>query len=150
LSVFQIESADEIDAAAASAIERGLDAFNEAQVGPDNCRTAWVVARDRTGRLIGGLKGISIWNWFLIDWVWVEDGSRGQGIGSALVGAAEDLARQRRCQSLYLNTFSFQAPEFYRKMGYVEFGRLENFPEGHTRFWLKKGLLPPIEADGLE
>lgn len=47
---------------------------------------------------------------------------------------------KRGCQYAYLDTFSFQAPEFYQKRGYVIFGELPNFPEGHHRFFLKKEL----------
>jgi hypothetical protein len=39
-----------------------------------------------------------------------------------------------------VDTFGFQAPEFYRKLGYREFGRLDDFPAGHSRSWLTKAL----------
>jgi len=53
---------------------------------------------------------------------------------------AEAIGRKRGCNSIYLDTFSFQAPKFYKKLGYSEFGRLNGFPPGHTRIWLSKSL----------
>ena len=43
-------------------------------------------------------------------------------------------------QDVYLYTFSFQAPGFYRKLGYREFGKLNDFPKGQSRYWLNKAL----------
>ena len=48
--------------------------------------------------------------------------------------------RKRGVRNAYVDTFSFQAPEFYRKLGYREFGRLDDFPTGHRRSWLTKAL----------
>jgi hypothetical protein len=39
-----------------------------------------------------------------------------------------------------LDTMSFQALDFYLKLGYTVFGRLDDLPEGHSRIFLKKAL----------
>jgi hypothetical protein len=39
-----------------------------------------------------------------------------------------------------LDTFSFQAPDFYKQHGYQVFGELQDFPSGHQRYYLKKQL----------
>ena len=62
------------------------------------------------------------------------------GIDSTLLTQAEQAAMQRGCRYAYLDTFSFQAPQFYQKRGYVIFGELPNFPQGCSRFFLKKDL----------
>jgi hypothetical protein len=54
--------------------------------------------------------------------------------------AAEKEAKRRGAKNVYVDTFSFQAPEFYKKIGYREFGRLKDFPVGHHRSWLTKAL----------
>ena len=41
---------------------------------------------------------------------------------------------------MYLDSFSFQAPTFYAKLGYREFGRLKEFPAGYDRVWMTKAL----------
>jgi len=53
---------------------------------------------------------------------------------------AEVEARKRGARYAYLDTFDFQAPEFYKKYGYEVFGVLEDFPSGHTRYFMKKQL----------
>jgi N-acetylglutamate synthase-like GNAT family acetyltransferase len=57
-----------------------------------------------------------------------------------LLADAEAVARERGCTSIYLDTFSFQAPDFYKRLGFKEFGRLNDFPPGRTRIWLWKSL----------
>jgi len=138
---FRVSVAETVDEITERIIGKGLDSFNEAHVGPDTSRVAWVVARDDAGSVIGGLKGVSIWTWFLIDWLWVHEAARGYKLGSELIGTAEDVARERGCKHAYLYTFSFQAPDFYRKLGYLEFARQDDFPPGHSRHWLRKTLV---------
>ena len=72
--------------------------------------------------------------------LWVADKHRGHGYGGALMRTAEDEARSRGVRNVYLDTFSFQAPEFYKKLGYREFARLDEFPAGHRRHWMTKAL----------
>jgi hypothetical protein len=57
-----------------------------------------------------------------------------------LVEKAETEARLRGCHHAFLDTFDFQARQFCEKLGYYEFGRLAEFPVGHTRFFLMKRL----------
>jgi ribosomal protein S18 acetylase RimI-like enzyme len=75
--------------------------------------------------------------------LWVSEGLRGGGHGSRLLQSIERVAAERGCANAYLDTFSFQAPGFYRRHGYVVFGELEDFPEGHKRIFLRKRLWPP-------
>ena len=72
--------------------------------------------------------------------MWVREDLRGQGFGRQLLKLAEEEARLRGAKNAYLDTFSFQAPAFYKSLGYQEFGRLDDFPDGHTRFFLTKSL----------
>lgn len=137
----KIEVVDMVDPATAATIETGLDRHNEAVIGPDTSRPGWAIARDEECKIAGGVKVVSIWDGLLIDWLWVAEDARRKGLGSKLMLAAEDLGRARNCTFAFLNTFSFQAPDFYEKLGYTEFGRLEEFPAGHARFWLRKSLL---------
>jgi ribosomal protein S18 acetylase RimI-like enzyme len=53
----------------------------------------------------------------------------------------EKIAREKGLSLIHLDTHAFQAPEFYRKCGYTEFGVLENSPQGYKRYYMKKELL---------
>ena len=89
---------------------------------------------------VGGIIGSTYWDWLYIDLLWLREDLRGQGYGHQLLTAAEDEARQRGAKNAYLDTFSFQAPDFYEQHGYRVFGTLDDFPVGHQRFFLTKEL----------
>ena len=131
----------EPDQATAHAISDGLDAYNKSVVPGGDWKPLWIVGRDDAGIVQAGLRRITEFDWLFVDWLWVAEPFRRQGVGSRLLTGAEAIARERRCSSCYLDTFSFQAPEFYKRHGYQEFGRLEgDFPPGHVRIWLRKAL----------
>ncbi len=78
--------------------------------------------------------------WLGIVLLWVEADLRRGGIGRGLLEEAERRGLALGCHSAWLDTFSFQAPEFYRKFGYREFARLD-YPPDHQRIFFKKPLI---------
>ncbi len=84
--------------------------------------------------------GATYWDWFYLDLLWVKEELRGQGYGHRLLMLAENRARERGAKNAYLDTFSFQAPDFYSQHGYQVFGELADFPRGHQRYFLRKQL----------
>jgi GNAT superfamily N-acetyltransferase len=92
--------------------------------------------------LVGGACGrtVDLWRWLTVDLMWVDDVLRGHGLGRALLAQLEDEARVRGCAWSKLNTWDFQAPEFYARCGYVEYGREVDYPPGHTNFLMRKDL----------
>jgi N-acetylglutamate synthase-like GNAT family acetyltransferase len=86
------------------------------------------------------LRGWSVWSWTYVEVLAVAKDCRRTGIGSDLLLRAEAIARERDCSGIYLWTTSFQAPEFYKRHGYSEFGRLDNQPAGHSSHWMMKRL----------
>ncbi|WP_269930258.1 GNAT family N-acetyltransferase [Aminobacter sp. HY435] len=130
----------EVDAETARFIGEGLNGYNYQAGGPHNDQDLWVVARDESGAVIGGLKGSSEYSWLFVEWLWVDAAARKRGLGIQLLGKAEEVARQRGCIGVHLDSYTFQAPEFYKRQGYEEFGRIDDYPPGHSRVWLKKRL----------
>ena len=122
------------------AIGGGLTDFNTRQAGDDKGRNLCFVLQTPEWKIVGGVIGATYWDWLYINLMWVREDLRGQGFGRQLLEKAETEARQRGAKRAYLDTFSFQAPAFYKKLGYEEFGRLEDFPVGHTRYFLVKTL----------
>jgi GNAT superfamily N-acetyltransferase len=129
-----------VDEVTARAIESGLDTFNDSVAPCDNRMALWIVGRTSNNNVQAGIYGTTIFDWLIINWLWVADPYRRQGIGSQLLLKAEAIARDRQCTHSYLDTFSFQAPGFYERHGYREFGRINGFPPGHARIWLSKSL----------
>lgn len=124
------------------AILAPLRAYNTAKTGgtvPE--LVAWLV-RDEQGEIVGGLYGRVFFSWLYIELLVVPEQARGQGTGSTLMQMAEELAREKDCVGIWLDTFDFQAPEFYRKHGFTEIGQIDDYPPGHQHFFLQKRLTP--------
>ena len=122
------------------AIGGGLTDFNTRQAGDDKGKNLCFVLQTPEWKIVGGVIGATYWDWLYVNLMWVREDLRGRGFGRQLLEKAETEARQRGAKRAYLDTFSFQAPAFYKKLGYEEFGRLEDFPAGHTRYFLVKTL----------
>ncbi|MBI2032382.1 MAG: GNAT family N-acetyltransferase [Candidatus Levybacteria bacterium] len=75
-----------------------------------------------------------------INSLWVEESLRGKGLGKKLVEAVEKEGKLKGCDIIYTNTFSWQAPEFYKKLGFKPYGKLENFPSGDSLTYFCKNL----------
>lgn len=127
-------SADEL-----AAIGEGLAGFNEGDVGPSGRRPLAVLVRNG-GELVGGLSGYTAWGWLYVQWLWIAEAQRGQGLAPRLLNAAESEASARDCHGAYIDTFNPQALHVYQKAGYTVFGMLPNFPPGRTRSFLSKSL----------
>ena len=123
------------------AILTPLRAYNEAQAGPPNAQLLALLIRDDNGEILGGLYGRFFYQWLFIELLSVPEQARGQGMGSKLMQMAEDLAREKECVGIWLDTFDFQAPEFYKRLGYSELGQIADYPPGHKRFFFQKRLI---------
>lgn len=98
-------------------------------------------ARNEKGELIGGVLACSIlWNILSIESLWVAPKYRGKGIASQLLSEVEKEAGAAGCYLAQLDTFDFQAKDFYEKQGYGIFGTLEDAPKGHRHFYMAKRL----------
>jgi len=126
-----------------NAILQPLRAFNIANAGSTVPETFALLVRDeQTDAIIGGLYGKLFYRWMFIELLVVPEQTRGQGTGSRLMEMAEAHARAKDCVGIWLDTFSFQAPAFYQRHGYTEFGHIEDYPPTHTRHFFQKRLLP--------
>jgi GNAT superfamily N-acetyltransferase len=99
-----------------------------------------LLIRDDNDDIVGGVYARLFYQWLFIDLLAVPEQARGQGMGTKLMQMAEDLAREKECVGLWLETFEFQAPEFYKKCGYSEIGDIADYPPGHKHFFFQKRL----------
>lgn len=122
-------------------VARRLDAFNDSRTGPEpDLPLALLIVDERDGAPQGGLWGRSYYGWLFVELLFVPEGLRGTGVGTELLRRAEAEAVRRGCHGVWLDSFSFQAPGFYRRLGYEVFGVVEDYPPGQRRFFLKKRL----------
>ena len=98
------------------------------------------VARDDSGIIIGGISGSTYLSSLEIEVLWVNEAYRGQSIASQLLKEIENEAKEAGCHLAHLTTYSFQAPQFYMKRGFVVCGEIDGFPNNIKLYILKKLL----------
>jgi GNAT superfamily N-acetyltransferase len=114
--------------------------YNMEATGYRDGRELGIFVRDDAGRITAGLYG---WTWggaCFIDKLWIDRASRRRGLGTRLMHAAEAEARARGAGQMLLATHSFQAPDFYAKLGFERIARLDDYPKGHADIFLRKTL----------
>jgi GNAT superfamily N-acetyltransferase len=121
------------------ALGDAIDAFHARTVPQDASRFA-LLLHESDERLAGGLIGRLAWQWLFVEALWIADEWRRRGIGRALLARGEAHAVEAGCHSAWLDTF--QAREFYVALGYQQFGALDDYPAGQTRYFLRKRLVP--------
>jgi len=99
-----------------------------------------LILKSENGSTIGGLLGAMGRYCYYLDILWIDDKYRGLGYGKKLLDDIEKRVKEKGCKLITLNTFSFQAPEFYKKNGFEVFGILDGFQEGICRYYLKKNI----------
>ena len=121
-------------------VQQKLVEYADSFTGPRNYREFGLVLRDESGAAVGGITGDMVWDWLQISILWVAEPLRGQGHGHRLLERAEALGRAEGCRFARLNTFEFEAREFYESHGYEVRSQTDGFPAGHTQFNLYKTL----------
>ncbi len=137
---YQILFVEKPEESAWGIIGGGLDAYNRQQAGEEKFQRLCFVLQSSGNEIVGGAIGELYWDWFHLDLLWVIEELRGHGHGHRLLMQIEDEARKRGARNVFLDTFSFQAPDFYQRYGYQIFGELKDFPPGHQRYFLTKQL----------
>ena len=99
-----------------------------------------IYVEDDSGELMAGLVAETFGNWLEIEYLFVKEEFRGQGIGSQLLQQAESEAKNRNCRFAFVNTYQFQAPDFYKMHGYKEVFALQDYPYIGQRYYYQKDL----------
>ena len=100
----------------------------------------YLYVEDEYGEIMAGLVAETFGNWLEIEYLFVKEDLRGQGIGSQLLHQAESEAKMRNCRFAFVNTYQFQAPAFYQKQGYKEVFILKDYPYTGQRHYYQKDL----------
>ena len=137
---YSVSYVDDPEESAWGIIGRGVGTFNKHQAGENDFQRLCYVLNSPEKEIVGGVLAELYWKWLFIELLWMKEELRGQGYGHTLLTKVETEARNRGAKNAYLDTFSFQAPEFYAKHGYRQFGELQDFPKGHQRLFLTKLL----------
>ena len=141
-----IEITDRVDELDRRQLQDRLDDYNARQTGFRDGRFLSCFLRDKGGRLVAGLDGFTWGGYARIEYLWVDETLRGQGLGRRLVAAAEREATARGCETMVVDTHEFQAPDFYTRLGYELVGATHDTPVGYRQFLYEKHLRPGREA----
>lgn len=97
--------------------------------------------RDESGKMIGGCNTCNLYGCLYIDQLWLHEPLRGKGYGRQLMERVEALAKESGCYFMAVNTFDWEALDFYKKLGfYVEFER-KGYEKNSTFYFLRKDFL---------
>ena len=121
-------------------VSENVIAANIARTGVSDWHPVGYFLKNTRGEWLGGLTG-HIWGgWLHVNFLWVSETLRGQGHGTRLMEAAETMAVERGAFGSTLETHTSQAPDFYARLGYTVFGRIDDYPPGHGKLFLSKRL----------
>lgn len=121
-------------------LSEGLLVHHASQGHPRTWKKFCIFLKDKNNKAHAGIIVTFLWNGMHIDSLWVDESIRGKDYGTKLMQMAEKEGVKRGCIIAYTDTFTWQAPEFYKKLGYKEYGKLENFPAGNTLTYFSKNL----------
>jgi ribosomal protein S18 acetylase RimI-like enzyme len=119
----------------------GLLSHHEKSGHPRKSEKYSIFLEDENREVVGGVIVTFLWNGMEINSLWVDEKIRGQGWGKKLMEEVEEEGRKRSCTISYTNTFPWQAPGFYEKLGYELYGELKGLPEGASLKYFYKKLV---------
>ena len=117
-----------------------IRAYNRANREPSKSEPLNIYLEDEEGNLVAGMVAETFGNWLEIEYLYVSEDLRRQGIGSKILKMAENESRNRDCKYSFVDTFNFQAPKFYEKHGYKEVFALKKYPYIGERYYYTKEL----------
>lgn len=112
----------------------------------------WInrVIKNNNNEIIAGINSkMYCWNCLYIDSLYVDDKYRNNGLGRKLLEEIEIIAKEKGCKLIHLDTFDFQAKDFYLKQGYEIFGILDECPENDKRYYMKKNINKSRKKDNV-
>lgn len=121
-------------------IKKGLLAFNHPFLGEWRDQTFTIYAENEDADIVGGICGSYANDYMKIEWVWIDEQYRGQGLGRKIFNQLHDLALAKNCKYIDLETLEFQAKDFYEKLGFKLIATLPNWVGGYDAYIMRKFL----------
>lgn len=91
-------------------------------------------------KIIAGIVAASTYDTLEIEFLFVDENHRGKNLGTELIKYVENLAKENGLKRILLNSYSFQAPDFYKKLGYSEILKIEPCFEKYNQYYFIKKL----------
>jgi ribosomal protein S18 acetylase RimI-like enzyme len=126
--IVKIELIENPSEAEVAGIYEGLRDFNIPHFPGIIEKSFGLFVRNHQDQILGGAVGVVLLSVMQIKYLWLAENIRGQGIGIKLMQSLENEARARGLESITLETYTFQAPAFYARLGFNEVGRYLHYP----------------------
>jgi GNAT superfamily N-acetyltransferase len=120
-------------------VREGVIASNENILG-ERDKAFSIFLKNDSGKVFGGIQAFLGTESVYIDTLWVVENLQKKGYGTKLLDAVEQEAIKNGCVFSLVDTWDFQAEEFYLKNGYERIGELKNYWLGHSKIFLRKNL----------
>ncbi len=133
------EVTEDPDPESSKKVDEGLHSFNLGSAPLSESKSMACFVR-KEGQIIGGAVGRRWGKGAELQQIWVHADHRGRGHGGRLMDMFEGHARERGCEWVLLDTYSFQAPDFYRRRRYETVATFTGFPDGIERYYMMKQL----------
>lgn len=122
-------------------IRDGIRAYNRMHLPDGDVNAIGCFARNDEGKVIGGLTGEMFNNTVFVEYLWVDAEARTSGLGSKLISLLEEQVKPHGVTHLYLDTYSFQALDFYLRLGFEKVGQYSGYPSaGIDKHFLQKQI----------
>ncbi|MEP2979010.1 MAG: GNAT family N-acetyltransferase [Lentilitoribacter sp.] len=107
---------------------------------PDDYKPFSVYLTNDDGQLMGGMTAFLSWSYLEIKYLWVDEAHRGKGHAAEIMNAGEIAARENKCEYALVDTFEFQALDFYLKQEYQLVAEIDGYLGKYKRYFLQKKL----------
>ncbi|NRB10452.1 MAG: GNAT family N-acetyltransferase [Rickettsiaceae bacterium] len=119
-------------------LRQGLNKFNYPFLGEHGSKLSIFAKRDEV--IIGGAYSEKCSDAFYLRLLWIDDNYRTQGIGKKLLSLLDEEAHKEGIRKIFVDTYQFQAKEFYEKLEYKVIATVPEYILGYDRFFFRKDL----------
>jgi GNAT superfamily N-acetyltransferase len=122
------------------ALWQGVKAFNQPYTGNIITQPFSLSIRDESSKVVAGIYGFTFLDHARVEYTWVNESYRKQGLGRKLFQKLDEYCRSKGCSVIQLDTFDFQAPSFYEKIGFEYIGTVFEWSCGYDCYFMRKKL----------
>ncbi|WP_271007733.1 GNAT family N-acetyltransferase [Paucibacter sp. B51] len=133
---------EDVPPAAVQALRERVRLFGRQQTQGSDAQDIACARFDEQGELLVGASGRTEFQRLYVDYLWVREDLRGQGLGSACLRQIEAQALRRGCVDALIETLSDETAALYEHLGYVCISHVHDFVPGFTRHTLLKVWKP--------
>lgn len=119
-------------------IRDGIVDFND-QIIKEKASHFSIYAKYNT-QIIGGALIWEHCDALYIDVLWCNEKYRKQGVGTKIITMIDGIAKNKELPKIFVDTYEFQAQDFYKKHGFYCIGIIPKYLKDHDRIFMRKDV----------